>query len=230
MKSSFAEEIIKFNQSFDVNYNNILPNNYKIINPFIAFPPALHSMEKFYTKYYSDHFSRKFIIGINPGRLGAAITGIPFTDTKRLEEHCNIFMEEVSSHEVSSVFVYDMIQAWGGVASFYQNYYINSPLPFALVKKTKNGKWRNANYYDSSILFEALKNVMISSLELQLSWNLNKESVIILGKKNADFIKRLFKEMQFYPKITVLEHPRYIQQYKFKERDFYIEKYLQNLD
>src|SRR5690625_2348721 len=230
MKNSFAEEIIKFNQSFDVNFNEILPNDYKIINPFIAFPPALQSMEKFYTKYYSDHFSRKFIIGINPGRLGAAITGIPFTDTKRLEDHCNIFMEEVSSHEVSSVFVYDMIQAWGGVAFFYQNYYINSPLPFALVKKTKNGKWRNANYYDSSILFEALKNVMINSLELQLSWNLNKKSVIILGKKNADFIKRLFKEMQFYPKITVLEHPRYIQQYKFKERDFYIEKYLQNLD
>lgn len=229
MENTFAEEVIKFNLNFDYDFNNILPEGYRVINPFVAYPAALESMEIFYKKYFSDHYTRKFIIGINPGRLGAAITGIPFTDTKRLEKYCNIKFKGASSHEVSSVFVYDMIRAWGGVASFYLNFYINSPLPFALVKRTKNGTWRNANYYDTDLLFNALKNIMIKSLEKQLSWNIDKDSVLILGKKNALFIKRLFKEMQFFPKITILEHPRYIQQYKFNDRAFYLKKYLQNL-
>jgi hypothetical protein len=29
-----------------------------------------------------------------------------------------------------------------------------------------------------------------------------------------------------FDKLTVLEHPRYIQQYKSKERDLYIDKYI----
>ena len=70
-------------------------------------------------------------------------------------------MESASTHEVSSVFVYDMIEQYGGTEKFYQEFYINSPFPLAIVRKTDNGKWVNANYYDDPTLFDMTKDFMI---------------------------------------------------------------------
>ncbi len=49
------------------------------------------------------------------------------------------------------------------------------------------------------------------------------------GKKNGNFIERLNREEKLFDRITVLDHPRYIQQYKSKEKQLYIDKYLQVL-
>jgi len=43
-------------------------------------------IREFYTKFYSDCKPRQLVLGINPGRFGAGATGIPFTDTRRLNE------------------------------------------------------------------------------------------------------------------------------------------------
>jgi hypothetical protein len=66
-------------------------------------------------------------------------------------------MNFACTHEVSSVFMYDMIAEYGGVDLFYQDVYINYPFPLAIVRKTKNG-WLNANYYDDKELFESVKD------------------------------------------------------------------------
>ncbi len=58
------------------------------MNPFKENPDALAISSAFYKKYYDDHRMRRLILGINPGRFGAGVTGIPFTDTKRLTEKC----------------------------------------------------------------------------------------------------------------------------------------------
>ena len=55
---------------------------------------------------------------------------------------------------------------------------------------------------------------------------LDTTEVFVLGKKNADFINRLNSEEKLFEKLTVLEHPRYIQQYRSKEKERYIDKYL----
>jgi len=182
-------------------------------------------MQTFYHKYYNDSSLRKFIIGINPGRYGAGVTGVPFTDTKRLESVCGIKMESAQTHEISSVFMYDMIENYGGADLFYKDVYINSPFPLAIVRKTKNG-WFNANYYDDKELFEAVKDFMIESLKKHISLNLDVSEVFILGKKNACFISKLNKEAKLFDKMTVLEQPRDIQQYKSKEKQIYIDKYI----
>ena len=62
---------------------------------------------------------------------------VPFTDTKRLKSECGIEMKSVHTHEVSSVFMYDMINSFGGVEKFYKEFYINSPFPLAIVRNTK---------------------------------------------------------------------------------------------
>ncbi|MDQ1858785.1 SMUG2 DNA glycosylase family protein [Chryseobacterium sp. WLY505] len=223
MNTTFADHVITFNKN--LNYTGNLPEGFDVLNPYLENPETLMVMQKFYHKYYNDSSRRKFIIGINPSRHGAGVTGVPFTDTKRLESVCGIKMESARTHEISSVFMYDMIEGYGGADLFYEDIYINSPFPLAIVRKTKNG-WLNANYYDDKKLFEAVKDFMVESLKKHISLNLDTSEVFILGKKNADFISKLNKEAKLFDKMTVLEHPRYIQQYKLKEKQLYIDKYI----
>lgn len=67
---------------------------------------------------------------------------------------------------------------------------------------------------------------MIESLKKHISLNLDTSEVFVLGKKNADFLSKLNKEAKLFDTMTVLEHPRYIQQYKSKDKQLYIDKYI----
>ena len=223
-----AEQIIHFNEN--LKYTGKLPEGFAVLNPFFDNPETMTVMRQFYEKYYSDNRQRRFIVGINPSRHGAGVTGVPFTDTKRLESACGIPMQSAHTHEISSVFMYDMIEAYGGAQAFYSEFYINSPFPLAIIRQTKDGNFVNANYYDDKALFEAVKPFMIESLKNHIHLGLDTSEVYILGKKNADFISKINKEQHLFEKLTVLDHPRYIQQYKSKEKQAYIEKYLKSLD
>ena len=119
-----------------------------------------------------------------------------------------------------------MISEYGGAKKFYHEFYINSPFPLAIIRKTKEGKWLNANYYDSLELFKIVKDYMLFSLKKHISLGLDTSEVYVLGKRNADFIHKLNKEEKLFERIIVLEHPRYIQQYKSKEKVYYIDKYI----
>lgn len=223
MGKTFADKVVQFNKN--LTYLGELPEGFQVLNPYLDNPETMIVMQKFYHQYYNDSAKRKFIIGINPSRHGAGVTGVPFTDTKRLESICGIKMKSAHTHEVSSVFMYDMIEEYGGADLFYKDIYINSPFPLAIVRKTKNG-WLNANYYDDKRLFESVKDFMIESLKKHISLNLDTSEVFVLGKKNADFISKLNTEAKLFDTMTVLEHPRYIQQYKSKEKQLYIDKYI----
>lgn len=224
MKKTIADKIITFNQR--LNYRGMLPEGFRVLNPYLDNPETMTVMNEFYHKYYNDCQQRKFIIGINPSRHGAGVTGIPFTDTKRLASECGIIMKSAHTHEISSVFMYEMINAYGRVEDFYNHFYINSPFPLAIIRKTKGDNWVNANYYDDRSLFEMVKEFMIASLKEHISLGLDTSKVFILGKKNADFILKLNKKEHLFDQCVILEHPRYIQQYKSREKQLYIDKYL----
>ncbi len=221
---TFADKVIEFNRH--LVYTGALPEGFQVMNPFLDNPETMKVMEAFYQKYYRDTRQRRFIIGINPSRNGAGVTGVPFTDTKRLEKACGITMKSAHTHEVSSVFLYEMIDAYGGVEHFYRDFYINSPFPLAIIRQTAGGAWLNANYYDDPQLFKALKGFMIASLKKHIDLGLDTSEVFVLGKKNADFIAKLNAEEKLFDKMTPLEHPRFIQQYKSKEKQLFIDKYL----
>lgn len=223
MDKSFAVQVIEFNRT--LHYTGKLPDDFQVLNPYLDNPETLEVMQQFYHKYYNDSNRRKFLLGINPSRHGAGVTGVPFTDTKRLQSICGIKMHSACTHEVSSVFVYDMIAEYGGPEEFYREVYINSPFPLAIVRKSKRN-WVNANYYDDKALFNDMKDFIIDSLKKHLSLNLDASEVFIMGKKNADFLTKINQEANLFGKMTVLEHPRYIQQYKSKEKQLYIDKYI----
>lgn len=221
---TFGEKVVVFNKK--LHYSGELPEGFNVMNPFFDNPETLTVMTAFYHQFYNDHNRRKFIIGINPSRHGAGVTGVPFTDTKRLESACGIRMESARTHEVSSVFMYDMIEAFGGAEQFYSEFYINSPFPLAITRHAKNGIYLNANYYDDKELFTNVEDFMVDSLRRHISLGLDTSEVFVLGVKNATFLKKINDREKLFGKMTVLEHPRYIQQYKSKEKQLYIDKYL----
>lgn len=224
---SFASSIISFNQN--LHYEGDLPEGFHVLNPYLDNPETLKVMRAFYEKYYNDNRQRRFIIGINPSRHGAGVTGVPFTDTKRLESVCGIPMESAHTHEISSVYIYDVIDQYGGPEKFYRDFYINSPFPLAIVRRGRGGNWLNANYYDDKQLFEMVRPFMVESLKNHIALGLDTSEVYVLGKKNAFFLNKINCEEKLFGKMHVLEHPRYIQQYKSKERQMYIERYLEIL-
>ncbi len=221
---SIAENIITFNQQ--LQYTGKLPPGFSVLNPFRENTETMLVMNKFYYTFYNDSNKRKFLIGINPSRHGAGLTGIPFTDTKRLDTVCGIKMQSAYSHEPSSVFMYEMIAAYGGVNKFYSDIYINSPFPLAIIRRAANGNWLNANYYDDKRLYEAVKPFMIKSLKQHIKIGIDTDVAYVLGKKNALFIQDINRQEKLFGKLIILEHPRYIQQYKSKHKEQYIAKYI----
>ena len=224
---NLADRILHFNQNLHLETK--LPTRIEVLNPFIDNPRVDDIVTAFYKKYYSDNHKRKLILGINPGRLGAGATGIPFTDPKRLREKCNI-ETEIQLHEPSSVFVYEVIDAYGDVGGFYKNFYISSVCPLGFVIKDSKGRLKNYNYYDSGDLVEKVTPFIIDSIKKQLTFGIDTKKVFCLGTgKNYKFLSELNKIHKFFDKVIPLEHPRYVMQYKSKSKQHYIDKYLGEL-
>jgi hypothetical protein len=224
---TFADLILAFNQHLSIEDN--LPDNIRVLYPYQENPEVVKIATAFYKKYYDDQQVRKLILGINPGRLGAGATGVPFTDPKRLKTYCDIDCS-FSLHEPSSVFVHEVIQAYGGVEKFFGDYYISSVCPLGFVKIDEQGRETNYNYYDSHTLAAALTPFILSTLREQINFGLDTQKVYCLGTgKNFKFLKNLNQQHQLFGEVVPLEHPRYVMQYKSKTKDSYIDKYLRNL-
>ena len=205
-----------------------LPPGIRLQNPYSEDPQVMDIARKFYQKFYNDNLPRLLILGINPGRFGGGTTGIPFTDPKRLLSACGIAYEGKITHEPSSVFIYDMIHAYGGPEAFYKKYYINSLCPLTVTIQNKNGKEINHNYYDSPTLAKCLENFMVDNILNQIKLGVRPGVCFCFGTgKNAAFLNKLNCKHHFFDKIVALEHPRFIVQYKSKQKNSYIDKYLQ---
>lgn len=230
MSQTWADKILRFNH--DLQLEAELPSGFEVMNPFKGENSGTieEISSQFYQKFYADKRPRDLILGINPGRLGAGMTGLPFTDTKRLNDDCEIAFDGFSTHEPSSVFVYEVIKAFGGTEKFYGRFYINSVCPLGFLIKNQKGNLVNANYYDDKDLYEVVKPFIIRSLKAQVAFGLNTEKVWCLGTgKNFKFLNELNKEIQLFGTIVPLEHPRYVVQYKSKMMPKYIDKFVQLL-
>jgi hypothetical protein len=226
---TFADKIIAFNKN--IAFDGMLPKDISIMNPFKESKEALTISSAFYKKYYNDHRKRHIILGINPGRFGAGVTGVPFTDTKRLFKECGLQFPGKATHEPSATFIYDTIHAYGGVEKFYGDFYIQSIFPLGFTATNEKGKEVNYNYYDSKELTEAVYDAIIENIRKQIKLGINTDVCFCFGTgKNEKFLTKLNEEHRFFKKIIALEHPRFIMQYKFKTKDLYIEKYLKAFD
>ena len=223
---TFADKIIAFNRTLD--FDGKLPEGINIMNPFRENNQILPISSSFYQKFYNDYHTRHLILGINPGRFGAGVTGVPFTDTKRLNDPCGIAYSGKVTHEPSSVFVYEVIEAYGGVHEFYNDFYINSVFPLGFTISDGTGKEKNFNYYDSKELTAAIYHFSIENIRKQIGLGIETDICYCFGTgKNEQFLVSINKEYGFFKKIIALEHPRFVMQYKSKSKQEFIDKYIQ---
>lgn len=201
-----------------------IPKGVAIMHPYQD-SGVMRLVRDFYSAFFHDEVKRTGLFGINPGRHGAGLTGIPFTDPKRLRDHCRID-NILNSHEPSSEFVYMVIDRMGGPSAFYKRFFISSLCPLGF---TAEGK--NLNYYDRPDLQKAIEPYIVKTLLQQIQLGLHKQTAVILGAgKNLKFIERLNVEHGFFGRIIGLPHPRFIIQYKRHFLDDYLDIWERTLD
>lgn len=224
-----SDRILEFYKNLHLD-DQRLPLDVKAMNPYADPPMEVEKViRQFYEKFYSDQRPRGLILGINPGRFGAGVTGIPFTDSYRLQQFCGIPFPE-DTRETSSVFVYDVIEKYGGAVAFYQDWFIGAVSPLGFIRKNARGNWVNWNYYDQPELEKEVRSFIIEKLKEQKEICGNPESCVILGMgKNYKYLKKLNAEIGLFSDIIPLEHPRYIMQYKLKRKEEFVDKFLESL-
>ena len=219
--STFAEKVIDYHFNLTADWD--IPSEVEIIYPFDG-EEVKEVFSKFYKKFFSDQESRYYLFGINPGRFGAGVTGIPFTDPVILENECMISNKFKKKNELSALFVYDFINNLGGAEAFYSNIYITSICPLGFIKNNKN-----YNYYDDKMLYKSLEKRIIENIKVQIDFGCKTDRAFCMGKgKNFQYMNMLNKEHQFFEKIIALPHPRWVMQYRLKSKqehlDFYVNK------
>jgi hypothetical protein len=183
-------------------------------------------MKLFFEKYYADNNPRGFLVGINPGRFGSGITGIGFTDAVTLEKFCDIPNSFDKRVEVSATFIFEVIEAYGGVEKFYKDFYITSVMPMGLLKDGKN-----YNYYDDVKTQDSLEKFIKQSMDKQLAFGEYRRDIICIGQgKNLKYLEAYNKKHEVFDKILTVPHPRWVMQYKRKEKSKHIETYLKAFD
>lgn len=274
-----SEKLIQFYKQLHPPSN--LPKGIEVLFPQKD-PQVTGIVETFFKKYFNDDHPRGLMLGINPGRFGAGMTGINFTAPKQLKENCGFDHHFKMSTELSAEFIYEVIMAYGGVEKFYQDWFIGSVCPLGFVTSPvspeaghplKRGKptpgtvkkiehsrrpseggdatvregeaavlrrdvglfrresdRKNINYYDDKKLLEAVTPFIIDCINKQVAMGFKTDKCICVGgEKNFKFLSALNNEHKWFGEIIPLPHPRFILQYRRKQKDFYIHQYLSAL-
>jgi hypothetical protein len=202
-----------------------VPRGVVVMNPYTD-REALRYTRAFFDKFFDDNKPRTLILGINPGRFGAGITGVTFTDPVALADFCGIPNNLPRKRELSSVFVYDAIARLGGPAKFYGRFFLSAMSPLGFTRKGVN-----LNYYDIPGLVRRVRPFILDSIQRQIDLGIQTDDVVILGSgTNARFFRELNDEHAFFRNIHVLEHPRWILQYRRKLAAEFVGKYATTLD
>ena len=215
---TFAKKALRFYRSLKVPGK--LPRGVGVMNPY-ATPQVVTYVRKFLEKYFNDNEKRVFVFGINPGRFGAGLTGVTFTDPVALQEHCGIENALEKRRELSSDFIYRFLGHWGGTEKFYRQFFLTAVSPLGF---TRDGI--NYNYYDDAQLLEASRPFIAETLRQQMALGTRRDVAIVLGTgKNQKAFAALNSQHHLFDDVRYLDHPRFIMQYRRKRIGEYFDRY-----
>lgn len=201
-----------------------VPRGVVVMNPYRD-ARVRECLTAFLGKYFDDARGRTLVFGINPGRFGAGITGITFTDPVVLADVCGIPNHLPRKRELSSVFTYDVIAAMGGAAEFYSRFFLTAVSPLGFTRRGVN-----LNYYDERALAVATTPFIVRSIRAHLDLGGRRDHAVVLGNgQNARFLEALNARHRFFSAIHALEHPRFILQYRRKRAAEFVRKYVETL-
>jgi hypothetical protein len=220
---TFAERAIEFYANLSIGAE--MPAGVEVLNPYPD-TEVQSVVSRFFGKFYDSGQERIILLGINPGRFGAGITGITFTDPLRLEKDCGISNSFDKRSELSSRFVYDVIHAYGGTKYFFSKYFLSAVSPLGFVRAG-----RNLNYYDDRELENGLRDFIIETLRKQVDLGIRRDRAVCLGEgKNYKYLMKLNREIGLFSEILPLSHPRWVMQYRFRKKEEYIRLYMETLN
>ena len=218
---TLARQLIHFYQQLTPP---TVPNGIRILHPQPD-SQVMDIVKHFFEKYYNDNCQRKLMLGINPGRFGAGITGVNFTAPRQLKENCGIDHPWGNTTELSAEFIYEMITQYGGPEKFYSNYFIGAVSPLGFIKDGKN-----INYYDDKKLQMTVTPFIIETIQQQIQMGFATDTCICIGgEKNYKFLVSINEQQGFFKKIIPLPHPRFIMQYRRKRKQEYVNEWLDAL-
>lgn len=192
------------------------------MNPF-ASKKTYDLAARFYQKYYHDSHQRWMCFGINPGRFGAGVTGVPFTDPIRLAEVCGIANDLEKKAELSSRFIYEMIAGFGEASEFYRLIYITAISPLGFLKEGIN-----LNYYDIKGYKTLFEDYVVQQIREQLSFGIHTNVAFSIGRgKNVEYLRYINQKYGFFREVVALSHPRWVMQYRLKRKEEFIQEYLE---
>jgi hypothetical protein len=218
----FSQQILRYYRQLQPPRQ--LPTGFEVLYPQKE-KEVMRVMRSFYRHYYSDDRKRILLLGINPGRFGAGATGINFTAPRQLALHCGIEHSLGDQSELSAEFIYEMIRACGGPDVFFHSYFLGAVSPFGYVSKGVN-----CNYYDSSVLLKKVEPFIVQSMQKLLRCNVHRSVCICIGEgKNLEWLEKWNGTHGWFSRVISVAHPRYIMQYKRRQKDRYVGEYLEAL-
>lgn len=218
-KKLFADLIMQYYRQLQPPTN--LPADVEVMNPYKS-EGTLAIASKFYQKYYLDNRPRIMLFGINPGRFGAGVTGVPFTDPLKLEEVCNIPNDLDKKAELSSRFINEVVMAYGGPEKFYAKYYISGVSPLGYLREGIN-----LNYYDIKGYKPMFEAYVVTQIREQLKFGIDQSVAYSIGKGlNIKYLNYINDKYGFFQKVLPLSHPRWVMQYRLKRKEEFIQEYL----
>jgi hypothetical protein len=142
-----------------------------------------------------------------------------------MEEKCGIANDLPRQSELSAGFICEVVEAYGGPKRFYGEFLFTTVLPYGLLKEGKN-----YNYYDDKETLSYFEPIIVDAIRKQMAYpNVSRTIATIGQRKNLDILKKLNERYGFFDSIEVLPHPRWVMQYRRREKEKYIQQYVETL-
>ena len=155
-----------------------------------------NAIRKFNNQFYGNKHPKTVLCGINPGKLGAGKTGIPFVDFTSLSK----MIEGVDRDDTerSAQFFYDIVQELG-VCEFYRSFYVTNVSWVGYVRNEKN-----VNYYDLPVAAKAFVYEMFK-LEMDFVFPV---TIVSLAASVKETVEHIFGQSEI-DTTKKLPHPNY---------------------
>lgn len=212
---TIVDDYFKFYEIFKTKYSELLQsNNVRILSEFLD---NKKNIIEFHKKYIQPNRPEIVICGVNPGRFGAGLTGIPFIDFDSLSKMLPRI--KYFDSEKSAKFFFSVVQAFG-IEQFYQKFHVTniSWYGFSMIDKEKN-----VNYYNLPV--DVQKHLFEKFVE-EMNF-INPKIIIPLSKDVQNQLLILKSNEQIKAEITPnLNHPSWVMTYKRNEVELWKEKYI----
>ncbi len=221
-----SEDFGRFVEHFlsNVTVGVELPADVQVLRPYTD-PEVRRVLRLMCRKYYAGGHPRVGVWGINPGRFGAGVTGLSFTDPWAVAHDLGIPTTLEGRRELSAEFISRVIAAYGGAQKFYRDVYMSALCPLGFTRHDVN-----INFYDDVQLAKTIRPKIIEWMSQALDAGVRRDVTIVLGAgKLRSFMEKHIRTDVGLAEVVYLDHPRYIMQYRRRDVEAYVELYVETI-